>query len=96
MSCQRQIPDIMNSEPDPAGFIPTIDEKKVGQVPDEKHIASDEVAPDVSDGEMVAIDKEGNVDIIRESDYTSEEYKKLLRKLSVITYHTTMTRHLRG
>ena len=36
---------------------------------------------DVGEGEMVTIDKEGHVDVIRETDYTEEEYKKLLRKI---------------
>lgn len=71
----------MNSEPDPAGFIPTLEEKKTGQVPDEKHIATGEITPDVGNGEVVGVGKDGEVDIIRESDYTPEEYKKLLRKI---------------
>lgn len=81
----------MNSEPDPSGFLPvdkgtaqnktadhstatggiSVDEK-AGRLPD---------SPDVAEGEMRIVDKDGNVDVIRESDYSPEEYKTLLRKI---------------
>jgi len=37
--------------------------------------------PDIVQGELVVTDKDGNVDVIKESDYTPEEYKTLLRKI---------------
>ena len=43
--------------------------------------------PDVGEGEVVAIDKEGNVEIFRESDFTPEEYKKLLGKIDRFLLH---------
>ena len=43
--------------------------------------ADSSAGPDVASGELVAMDKEGNVDVIRESDYTPEQYHKLKRKV---------------
>ena len=48
---------------------------------DEKTDRKSSDTPDVAEGELVAIDKDGNVDVIRETDYTEAEYKKLLRKI---------------
>jgi hypothetical protein len=48
---------------------------------DEKADRKSSDRPDVAEGELVAIDKDGNVDVIRETDYTEAEYKKLLRKI---------------
>ena len=48
---------------------------------DEKPDRKSSDTPDVAEGELVAIDKDGNVDVIRETDYTEAEYKKLLRKI---------------
>lgn len=48
---------------------------------DEKDGRKSSDSSEVAEGQLVAIDKEGNVDVIRESDYTEDEYKKLLRKI---------------
>lgn len=48
---------------------------------DEKHPRKSSDSPEVAEGELVAIDKDGHVDVIRETDYTDAEYKKLLRKI---------------
>ena len=48
---------------------------------DEKHPRKSSDTPEVAEGELVAIDKDGNVDVIRETDYSEAEYKKLLRKV---------------
>ena len=85
----------MNTEPDPHGFLrtdkATADGKKTEDNAATKELSISEkqdaspgtpVSPkDVAEGELVVIDKDGNVDVIRESDYTPEEYKKLLRKI---------------
>lgn len=48
---------------------------------DEKVPPSRSETPEVGDGQVVIIDKDGNVDVIKETDYTEAEYKKLLRKV---------------
>lgn len=84
----------MNAAPDPAGFLPT-DEKTAEHKTPEHNAATMEMeidekasdsagspgSGDVAEGELVVIDKDGNVDVIKETDYTPEEYKKLLRKI---------------
>lgn len=81
----------MVAETDSSGFSP--DDKRVTEDmtteydADNKDNRSDEKtpgtseSPDVAEGQMRVIDKDGNVDVIRESDYTPEEYKTLLRKI---------------
>jgi hypothetical protein len=48
---------------------------------DEKTDRKSSDTPDVAEGELVDNDKDGNVDVIREKDYTEAEYEKLLRKI---------------
>lgn len=84
----------MSAEPDPSGFLPTdqrtADHKIAEHDAATKNLQADAMdekasgsagSPDVAEGEMVIIDKDGNVDVIKESDYSPEEYKKLLRKI---------------
>lgn len=85
----------MNSEPDPSGFLPTDKQTADHKTPehnaatrafsiDEKRSDDSPNPPDKTDvreGELVITDKDGNVDVIRESDYSPEEYKKLLKKI---------------
>ena len=74
--------------PEPIANDPEKDHKSPGhKSASTKEAAIDEkgsISPDtkdVAEGELVVIDNAGHVDVIRESDYTPEEYKKLLRKI---------------
>lgn len=78
-------PDV---EPNPVTEHP----ESIPNVSDEKHIFTKDIkideksdiepnSPDLAEGEVIVFDKAGNADIIKETDYSEEEYKKLLRKI---------------
>lgn len=55
---------------------PSADEKKV---------------PVATDLELVPSEKEGEVDVISEGDYTPEQYKKVLRKIGACSTFATIS-----
>lgn len=84
----------MSAASDPSAFLPTDKPTADHKTPEHnaatKELPIDEKAspspsspetPQPKEGEMVVVDDKGNVDVIRESDYSPEEYKKLLKKI---------------
>jgi MFS transporter, ACS family, allantoate permease len=69
-------------------FNPATEEPRDTKISHSKEVKIDEKygrksfdTPEIVEGEVVAIDKDGNANVIRETDYSEAEYIKLLRKI---------------